>query len=196
MKKDLTGQVFTRWTVLREYGKSSVGAILWWCKCSCGTERAVISQSLINKRSKSCGCYKLEKITKHGLSNTIEYKVMQSRKHREHRKQIDTNWTIEMDEVLRKFQPACVICGMTQDEHQIKYGRALHVDHVIPITNRDGSDGMPLVPGNAVMLCMSHNCSKCNYPLTSLPIDWQSNIIWNAIQFKNHWEESQERGPN
>ena len=30
--------------------------IMWWCKCSCGTEKAVSRLTLCNGQSRSCGC--------------------------------------------------------------------------------------------------------------------------------------------
>ena len=53
---DLTGQIFGKWTVLEKAKKrSSNGGIYWHCKCECGEERDVLSQSLREGRSLSCG---------------------------------------------------------------------------------------------------------------------------------------------
>lgn len=54
--KDLTGQRFGMWKVINFFGISNKKETLWNCKCECGTERAVDSASLVNNRSKSCGC--------------------------------------------------------------------------------------------------------------------------------------------
>jgi hypothetical protein len=48
---DLTGQQFGQWTAL-----SYAGSYRWLCRCECGTEREVLSRSLKNGRSTSCGC--------------------------------------------------------------------------------------------------------------------------------------------
>jgi hypothetical protein len=70
---DLSGKSFNRWTVLKYTGKG-----LWFCRCSCGTERNVIVYNLIKGISRSCGCYRDEKATldgfKHGLSDTPIHK--------------------------------------------------------------------------------------------------------------------------
>ena len=47
---DLTGQTFGDWTVIEYLGNK-----YWECRCSCGKEKRVYNQSLINKRSTSCG---------------------------------------------------------------------------------------------------------------------------------------------
>lgn len=53
---NLIGQVFGKWTVLNKSEKrSSNGGIYWHCQCECGNEKDVLSQSLRNGRSLSCG---------------------------------------------------------------------------------------------------------------------------------------------
>lgn len=74
--KDLTGQVFERWTAL-SYVKVG-GRTHWNCECSCGTLRAVNASDLVNGKSKSCGCLKNETTSKlmttHGMSKSVEYR--------------------------------------------------------------------------------------------------------------------------
>lgn len=85
--KDITGQIFDRWEVIKYHGPdpSTRGGALWWCKCSCGAARPVKGTSLQTGRSKSCGCLQKEIVaeiartaakeanTQHGLSTTREY---------------------------------------------------------------------------------------------------------------------------
>lgn len=49
------GEGFGKWTVETEAEPYASGGRRWWCVCSCGTERAVAQQSLIEGRSESCG---------------------------------------------------------------------------------------------------------------------------------------------
>ena len=65
---DLTGEVFGRWTVLgpREIRR---GIPIWWCKCSCGTEKWVVPQTLRNGGSRSCGCLAREQTAQRFLKN-------------------------------------------------------------------------------------------------------------------------------
>lgn len=75
---DLTGQKFGRWTVIERsiprYNKKGGVEGMWRCICDCGTERIVLQASLINGKSKSCGCLNREitssKLKKHGYSNS------------------------------------------------------------------------------------------------------------------------------
>ena len=52
--KDLTEQVFGRWTVVRQDGVNKHGQATWLCRCSCarGTERAVGSFQLRSGKSR------------------------------------------------------------------------------------------------------------------------------------------------
>ena len=61
--KDLTGQVFGRWTVLDRAANRLMAKkmhVIWRCQCQCGTIREVMGRALKNGQSKSCGCYMVE----------------------------------------------------------------------------------------------------------------------------------------
>ena len=92
--KDLTGQQFTRLTVLyrvEDYiTKSGIKQTQWLCQCSCGNKTKAKTNTLTSNRVKSCGCLNRElaakrgkeKLTKHGYHNTPEYKSWQAMKQR------------------------------------------------------------------------------------------------------------------
>lgn len=78
--KDLTGQKFTKLTVLKYLGKST-----WLCKCDCGNETKVSTYHLNSGTVKSCGC--LRHIAhyipfKHGVTGSPIYKRWQNMKNR------------------------------------------------------------------------------------------------------------------
>jgi hypothetical protein len=52
---DLTGQVFSRLTVLSYEGRASHDS-LWLCQCSCGTKISAYYQNLTRGHVRSCGC--------------------------------------------------------------------------------------------------------------------------------------------
>lgn len=54
--KDLTGQRFGNLVVEEFAGRDINGNVMWKCRCDCGREKNIQHFSLINKRSKSCGC--------------------------------------------------------------------------------------------------------------------------------------------
>lgn len=53
--KDLAGQTFGEWSVLSFAYVDNNGKYRWKCRCSCGKERVVLSASLLNGKSISCG---------------------------------------------------------------------------------------------------------------------------------------------
>lgn len=70
---DLTGQKFTRLTVIRHAGKNPWGQNKWECLCDCGKTTYAITGQLRNGMKKSCGCIVSENAvarnTTHGLTN-------------------------------------------------------------------------------------------------------------------------------
>ncbi len=57
---DLIGQKFGRLTVI-ERVVNKRHRVAWLCRCSCGNEAAILSDSLRSGRTKSCGCLSREK---------------------------------------------------------------------------------------------------------------------------------------
>ena len=58
---DLSGQKFGRLTILYPTENQMGRGMYWHCKCDCGKEIDVISQSLTSRNTQSCGCLKKEK---------------------------------------------------------------------------------------------------------------------------------------
>ena len=53
---DLTGQTFGKLTVLYKDQTAEAGKAKWMCRCECGRFTSVLSESLRNGSTKSCGC--------------------------------------------------------------------------------------------------------------------------------------------
>lgn len=71
--KDLTGQVFERWTVLGFRGTDKRRIAIWLCRCNCGTESIVSGANLKTGRSTGCRhCGGIGVIT-HGMSESPEF---------------------------------------------------------------------------------------------------------------------------
>lgn len=47
----------------------------WKVKCECGNEKIVFPKYVVDGKTKSCGCYQKEEVTKHGKSGTRLYKI-------------------------------------------------------------------------------------------------------------------------
>lgn len=79
---DLTGQIFGRWTVLKEVEQRRSGSQFqrcFLCRCECETEAVIRYANLRNGTSRSCGCLKSEMArmahTTHGQYGKGIYKV-------------------------------------------------------------------------------------------------------------------------
>lgn len=60
-KKDLTGKIFGKLTVIEDVGRTKNGRVLWRCKCECGSEVMVSSADLLTDSTRSCGCLQRER---------------------------------------------------------------------------------------------------------------------------------------
>lgn len=71
------GEVYGRWTVVSESDRMTRNGCRnhVYCKCKCGTERVVSARELCLGKSKSCGCWKRERSTKHGWTGRDASKV-------------------------------------------------------------------------------------------------------------------------
>ena len=83
---DLTGQVFGRLTVISRVENPKNTSAQWNCLCICGKKTKVASGQLNNGDTKSCGCLYAEtrktNNLKHGMSDTLEYKIWKDMKQR------------------------------------------------------------------------------------------------------------------
>lgn len=70
---DLTGQKFGRWTVLRRGPNNTLKHTVWECQCDCGTFKFVVGIVLTSGRSKSCGCYRVERGRIHGSTIQLRH---------------------------------------------------------------------------------------------------------------------------
>lgn len=72
---DITGERFGRLTAVRRLDDPKSK---WECVCDCGAKTQVLRCNLKAGRQKSCGCWRSERSTRHGMSATLLYKVWNS----------------------------------------------------------------------------------------------------------------------
>jgi len=58
--EDLRGYIFGRLRVIEYFGRAKSGHPLWKCKCQCGNIHVVVAPSLLQGRTRSCGCLREE----------------------------------------------------------------------------------------------------------------------------------------
>lgn len=71
--KDLTGQTFTRLSVIKRLGGKYTKYL---CLCSCGNSKAIVGADLTSGNTRSCGCLALELASEratHGQRASLEY---------------------------------------------------------------------------------------------------------------------------
>jgi len=71
---DITGKKYNMLTVLK-FDSIKNEQTMWLCKCDCGNEKVLRGSRLKEGVTKSCGCYRKSRITKHGLSTSNEYTI-------------------------------------------------------------------------------------------------------------------------
>lgn len=72
---NLKGERFGRLIVLEFSHTDKNRKAHWRCMCDCGKEIICLSHSLRNRRTRSCGCFKIDKATKHGMKRTRIYGI-------------------------------------------------------------------------------------------------------------------------
>lgn len=84
--KDLVGQKFGRILVISRDHVDKNRHVYWKCLCDCGVETVIASSSLLNGRTRSCGCLARELTSKthfkHGMKNTRLYGIWSKMKER------------------------------------------------------------------------------------------------------------------
>ena len=79
----MLGRTFNQLTVLEETSlRDSSGIILYKCLCICGEIKNVSGGNLRANNTKSCGCFRKNRMTKHGLQGSTEYWSWQHMKQR------------------------------------------------------------------------------------------------------------------
>lgn len=60
--QDLTGRRFCRLTVLGYAGTDVHRRAIWRVRCDCGTEFTAVGSNLLLRRTRSCGCLRVERL--------------------------------------------------------------------------------------------------------------------------------------
>lgn len=74
-RKDRVGDRYGRLVIKRAYFKKVSGKWFHQYLCDCGNEKMLCGAEVRRGKSRSCGCYRSEQRTSHGLSGSPEYAV-------------------------------------------------------------------------------------------------------------------------
>jgi hypothetical protein len=81
-KLDLAGKRYGRLVLMEVVGTNLARQRVWACICDCGKEHQASQAHLTTGKITSCGCYRKEKATKHGMTRTPEWFAYQHAKSR------------------------------------------------------------------------------------------------------------------
>ena len=152
VKYELKGKRFGRLLVLDFAGRRN-NYRYWSCKCDCGNFVDVITASLTNGHTVSCGCYQRDKmmcLKSKGLSakNYTYTRYVDSARHR------GIEFSIDFDTFIDLTSKNCFYCGMEPKQIRQRYGGTPHIYN--GLDRVDNSKGYII---NNVVPC----CKSCNY---------------------------------
>jgi hypothetical protein len=147
---DLTGQTFGRLSVQNRAENSKRGKACWLCRCSCGTEKIVNSDSLKYGGTKSCGCFNKEQLSLIRRKRPF-WATYNTLCHKAKKRNIPVELTFE-EFTTFTTKTACYYCGskLTWNMH-VKKGDYTGYN----IDRMDNSKGY--LKDNCVECC--HNCN-------------------------------------
>ena len=80
-KAEIKGKRFGKLVAIEEDGRIGTN-VAWICKCDCGNVIRVRASSLLSGNTTSCGCKRIESITKHNMTNSPLFNVWRNMKER------------------------------------------------------------------------------------------------------------------
>jgi len=78
----LIGKRFGKLTVIAREPNNKWREAMWKCVCDCGGETITTGKHLRSGHTTSCGCIKMQRITKHGLHKNRLYSIHHNMKQR------------------------------------------------------------------------------------------------------------------
>lgn len=162
MLKDLTGQQFGRYFVLKRNGTRGKST-LWLVQCVCGNERTVCGFSLTNGTAKSCGCWRRDIMRGATPKNKLAfgesarnalfgiYKIGARKKRLE--------WSLTIEQFTQLTQCNCHYCG--QPPKSVMKHRGFNGPYMYNgIDRKDNTHGYTIE--NALPCCKVCNFAKRN----------------------------------
>jgi hypothetical protein len=170
--KDLTGQEFGYWAVMRYVPPPSIGKKgNWLCHCICGKEQLVRGESLRKGLSRSCGCKSIEFLSKarskpnnHRIRNEIYRNYRRAAKRRGY------SFELSFDEFSILISQNCHYCNeppetLWHDEFASKASEFYSVGDFYYNGVDRVDNTMGYITGNCVTACSPCNRAKSTMTL-------------------------------
>jgi hypothetical protein len=111
-RHNITNQQFGRLVALYDCG-SRHGRRLWWCRCACGTEKAIKVQNLRSGHTKSCGCLRRERSKESTFTGCGQLSGQQFAHIKNHASTRGIPFLISVDEAWQTFVQQDKKCALT-----------------------------------------------------------------------------------
>lgn len=149
---DLTGKKFSMLLVIRREKNNKHGQPMWLCKCDCGNQKIVLGLSLRSKKTKSCGCLKVNNLRplKYIMHNYV--KCANDRK---------LCFGLTLDEFHNLIKSNCHYCGCAPQQKRRAGKHIMTINGIDRINNNIG------YIKNNVVSC----CKVCNWMKKDLSIE-------------------------
>ena len=179
-KKDRTGQVFGRWTVLQTdivRPDDGVQYTRYLCRCECGTEAWVRSPNLTSGSSKSCGCLRdemsaqrMRKQPGFAATNVALSVYERNAKKRGH------TWGLTREQFVGLINAPCHYCGAERTLRSYRHHDELHHNGVDRVDNSQG-----YTPENCVPCCKTCNTAKASMSVEEF-LGWARRVASYSTQ--------------
>lgn len=180
--KDMTGQRFGRWVVLRRGGTALKNRVaVWLCRCDCGTEKIVRGQPLRNGQSRSCGCLRNELLGNRTRKEKGEAAFnMLFRSYRKNASTRGMVFTLSKPLFRSLVKQSCAYCG---DSPKSIFNGGPRINGVFIYNGVDRIDSKKGYTVDNVVSC----CKKCNRVKSALTVDEFISYCKRVIEYyRNH----------
>lgn len=123
---DRIGNQYERLEVIAEGRKDSQNRKYWICRCDCGNEIEVRTDSLTSGRTRSCGCLQKDELTERKVHG-YRYGSDEYKKHHKNLS-LQRKYGITLEdyfEIIERQDGQCAICGSEINE----LDHTAHLDH-------------------------------------------------------------------
>lgn len=168
---DLTGKTFGKWTVVSKIGEPRKNS-KYLCKCTCGSEKEVLSNNLLRGTTKGCGCGRIPVgRLKPGQSafNNLFGSYKRSAKSR------GPSFSLKKEMALELFTGYCFYCGRPPEQkHKVAEYSVFTYNGIDRVDNTKGYE-----EGNVVSCCKK--CNSTKHTLTFEEFKTYITAVFNRI---------------
>ena len=105
--QDLTGRRFGD-LLVESRASNRGGKVMWWCRCGCGTVKAIPAVQLTHDGTRSCGCFRKKNPADRAIRTILEnYKRSAAKRH--------LSWTLPDRAGKHLLAGNCYYCGSPPD---------------------------------------------------------------------------------